>query len=316
MMTIAFLFSFLLVKSYIPINARWTQHGLTVAGGYGRGKATNQLNWPEGLFVDNDQTMLIAAHGVDRIIQWKKDDMNGQVVTGGQGEGTRLNQFNCPTDVLIDKEMDSLIICDLGNRRVMQWSHRSGTTQGEILISNIDCYGLAMDDKRNLYVSDTDKHEVRRYQIGDNKGTLVAGGHGKGARLNQLNQPKYLFADRQQAVYVSDHGNHHVMKWDKDATEKIIIAAGQSEGNALTQLNHPNELFTDTLGVLYVADTANDRVMRWPEGAKEGTAIVGGNGCGKAANQLTRPMGLSFDRNGNLYVVDYGNDRVQRFSTK
>ncbi|CAF4354445.1 unnamed protein product, partial [Rotaria sordida] len=103
-------------------------------------------------------------------------DTNGQVVAGGNGYGNRLDQLNYPSDVLIDKETDSLIICD--TRRVVRWSRRSGTTQGEILIDNICCRGLAMDDQRYLYISDTDKHEVKRYQIGDKNGTIVAGGNG------------------------------------------------------------------------------------------------------------------------------------------
>ncbi|CAF4328367.1 unnamed protein product, partial [Rotaria sordida] len=151
-------------------------------------------------------------------------DTNGQVVAGGDGLGNRLNQLNQPTDVLIDKETDSLIICELGNRRVVRWSRRSGAAQGEILIHNIRCLGLAMDDQRYLYISHTDKNEVRRYQIGDKNGTLVAGGNGKGAGLNQLNYPTYIFVDQQQTVYVSDRDNHRVMKWNKGAKEGIVVA--------------------------------------------------------------------------------------------
>ncbi|CAF4694827.1 unnamed protein product, partial [Rotaria sp. Silwood2] len=176
----------------IPADARWKQKGVTVAGDHGEGDATNQLSWPQGLFVDDDQTIVIADRSNHRIIQWKKGDTNGQVVAGGNGKGERLNQLNGPTDLLIDKETDSLVICDLGNRRVVRWSRRSGTTQGEILIDNVDPLGLTMDDQRYLYISDYKKHEVRRYQIGDKNGTLVAGGNGKGADLNQLNVPSYI----------------------------------------------------------------------------------------------------------------------------
>ncbi|CAF1593376.1 unnamed protein product [Rotaria magnacalcarata] len=91
---------------------------------------------------------------------------NGQVVAGvaaGKRPGSPLDQLICPIDVLIDKWTDSLIICDMGNRRVVLWSRRSGTTQGEILINNIDCWGLAIDDQRYLYVSNYKKHEARRY---------------------------------------------------------------------------------------------------------------------------------------------------------
>ncbi|CAF1306828.1 unnamed protein product [Rotaria sordida] len=241
-------------------------------------------------------------------------DTNGQVVAGGNGQGNRLDQLNYPIDVLIDKETDSLIICDWKNRRVARWSRRSGTTQGEILIDNIICLGLAMDDQRYLYISDPNKHEVRRYQLGDKNGTLVAGGNGKGAGLNQLNYPTYIFVDQQQTVYVSDQNNHRVMKWNKGAKEGIVVVGCQGQGNALTQLSYPQGLFVDTLGTIYVADMVNNRVMRWPKEAKEGTVIVGGNGKEAGANQFNCPWGLSFDRHGNLYVADRSNHRVQRFS--
>ncbi|CAF1216482.1 unnamed protein product [Rotaria sordida] len=251
-------------------------------------------------------------HG--RIVQWKIDDTNGQVVAGGNGQGNRLDQLDGPTDVLIDKAMDSLIICDKENRRVVRWSRRSGTTQGEIFLDKIDCYGLTMDDQRYLYISDDVKHEVRRYQIADKNGTIVAGGNGRGTDLNQLNSPTYVFVDQQQTVYVSDHDNDRVMKWNKGAKEGIVVAGGQEEGNALTELSGPEGLFVDTLGTIYVADSENQRVMRWPTGAKQGTVIVGGNRHGAGANQLGSPKGLSFDRYGNLYVADMVNHRVQRFS--
>ncbi|CAF1323035.1 unnamed protein product [Rotaria sordida] len=241
-------------------------------------------------------------------------DTNGQVVAVGNGHGNRLDQLNYPTNVLIDKETDSLIICDRNNRRVVRWSRRSGTIQGEILIDNIRCYGLAMDDQRYLYITDTNKHEVRRYQIGDKNGTIVAGGNGEDAGLNQFNFPTYIFIDQQQTVYVSDRNNHRVMKWNKGAKEGIVVAGGQGKGNALTQLSYPQGLFVNTLGTIYVADSDNDRVMRWPKGAKQGTVIVGGNGKGAGANQFNYLCGLSFDQHGNLYVVDHWNNRVQRFS--
>ncbi|CAF4489680.1 unnamed protein product [Rotaria socialis] len=300
----------------ISANATWTQNGVTIAGGHGGGNATNQLSSPEGLFVDDDQTVVIVDNKNHRIMQWKNGNTtNGQVVAGGNGAGNGLHQLNDPTDVLIDKETDSLIICDNKNQRVVRWSRRSGTTQGEILIDNIYCHGVAMDDQRYLYVSDRGRGEVRRYQLGENNGTLVAGGNGRGDGLNQLKFPTYLFVDRQQNVYVSDHENHRVMKWNKGAKEGIVVAGGQGAGNALAQLYFPNGIFVDTLGTLYVADYHNNRVMRWTQGEKkQGTVIVDGYGKGSGATQFNSPFGLSFDRQGNLYVADNNNHRVQRFS--
>ncbi|CAF1297582.1 unnamed protein product [Rotaria sp. Silwood1] len=294
-------------------NAKWSQNGITVAGGNGKGSETNHLSLPCGLYVDDDQTIYVADERNHRIVEWKSGATNGKVVAGGNGEGNGAHQLNLPQDVIIDKESDNLIISDGGNRRVVRWPRRNGT-RGEIIISNIPCIGLTMDDNGFLYVVDYKKHEVRRYKIGDTKGTVVAGGNGKGNRLDQLSNPRYVFVDRDHSVYVSDLGNNRVMKWEEGSKQGIVVAGVQGYGNSLTQLNHPQGVVVDQLDTVYVADCGNDRIMHWPKGATQGSVIVGGNRQGAQSNQLYCPIGLSFDRHGNLYVVDWGNSRVQKFN--
>ena len=234
---------------------------MTVAGGNGCGNALNQLNFPGGLDIDDDNRSIVIADFWNRnIVECKIGEKNGKVIAGGRGYGSRLDQLNYPTDVLIDKETNSLFIADRFNRRVLRWSQRQETTHGEVVVDDIDCFGLAMDQQRYLYVSDTGKNEVRRYTIGDKNGIVVAGGNGRGSQLNQLNFPTYLFVDEEQAVYVSDYNNHRVMKWNKGANQGIVVAGRQGHGSALTQLSYPQGLFVDTSGAIYVADAWNDRV--------------------------------------------------------
>ncbi|CAF1348504.1 unnamed protein product, partial [Rotaria sp. Silwood1] len=276
-------------------NAKWAQNGITVAGGNGDGSETNQLNTPLGLYVEDDQTIYVADWLNHRIVEWKSGATNGKVVAGGNG----AHQLNLPEHLIIDKGSDSLIISDYGNRRVVRWPRRNGT-RGETIISNISCAGLTMDDNGYLYVVDEGKHEVRRYKIGDTKGTVVAGGNGQGNRLDQLSEPRYVFIDRDHSVYVSDNENHRVMKWKEHAKQGIVVAGGQGQGNSLTQLHEPEGVIVDQLGTVYVADSRNHRIMRWPKGSTQGNVIVGRNGYGAQSNQLASPMGLSFDRHGNL----------------
>ena len=234
---------------------------MTVAGGNGKGNAINQLCWPHGLDIDDDnQSIVIADCGNDRIVEWKMGASDGKVIAGDRGEGNRLDQLDDPTDVLIDKETNSLFIADLLNRRVFRWCRRQETTQGEVIIDNIYCFGLAMDHQRYLYVSDRVEHEVRRYTIGDKNGIVVAGGNGQGNQLNQLNCPTYLFVDEEQAVYVSDRDNHRVMKWNKGTNQGMVVAGGQGKGSALTHLSHPHGLFVDTSSTIDVAEAWNDPV--------------------------------------------------------
>lgn len=302
------LYSFVLVIPNIPANARWKNNGVTVAGGNGNGRATNQLWLPWSVFVDDDQTLIIADTENDRIMQWKKDETDGIVILGDHVEG---DKFNHPTDVLVDKETNSLIIADNGNRRVVQWFRGDTTKKVEILINNICCFGLAMDQQGYLYVSDGEKNEVRRYRLGNNEGTVVAGGKGKGKGPNQLDLPMHIFVDRQQNVYVSDNNNRRVMKWNKDAKEGVCIEGKLDECFNELYFSDPTGVFVDTLSTVYVADTGNHRLVRCPQSDSWFDEVMGTFGA--TEHEFHHPRGLSFDRYGNIYVVDQENHRVQRF---
>jgi len=295
------------------LDRTWKQEGITIAGGYGFRHQLSQLGYPQGIFIDDDQTIYIADFRNHCIVEWKYHATKGQIVAGGNGRGNKTNQLNCPTDVIIDKEKNSLIICDLGNKRVMQWSRQTNTKNGQTIIENIECCGLTMDTNGSLYVSDLEKNEVRRWNRGDENGTIIAGGNGKGNHFNQLNSPSNIFIDEDCSLYVADSFNHRVMKWLKDATEGIVVAGGNGYGNSLSQLHEPRGIAVDQFGRIYVADFHNDRVMRWWKGAEEGTIVVGRNREGKQSNQFIGPIGLSFDGEGNLYVSDVMNQRIQKF---
>jgi sugar lactone lactonase YvrE len=280
-------------------------NGITVAGGNGNGNKLNQLSYPKGVFIDDDQTIYVADTQNYRIVEWKRNAKTGRIIAGGNG------QLNGPRNVIIDKKNDSLIICDRENSRVVRWSFQN--LEIEDIISNIDCSDLIMDNDGYLYVSDIGKHEVRRWKIGDKDGIKVAGGNNRGNGLNQLSYPYYIFIDQDHAVYISDYNNHRVMKWTKNAEKGSIVAGGHGPGNDLRQLSSPYGIVVDQLGTLYVADSDNHRVMRWLKGATEGSVVVGGNGKGDQPNLLNSPIDLSFDRQNNLYVVDSENHRIQKF---
>ncbi|CAF0784794.1 unnamed protein product [Adineta steineri] len=286
------------------------QNAITVAAGKGKGQKLNQLNFPYGIFVDEKKNIFIADHDNHRIVKWKYFAREGQIIAGENGQGSRMNQLNNPTDVVVDQQNHSIIIADSGNKRVIQWLNG----KQQVLIENIDCFGLTMDKNGFLYVSDYKKNEVRRWKMGEynNEGIVVAGGNGQGNQLNQLNCPTFIFIDEDQSVYVSDRENNRVMKWRKDVEEGRIVAGGNDQGGNLNQLSLPQGVVVDSMGQIYVADCENHRVMRWCEGKVEGEIVVGGNGKGNKSNQLNLPFGLSFDDEGNLYVTELGNHRIKK----
>ena len=306
---------FVVVQLKIPninIDAKWIQNGITVAGGNGQGSELNQLGSPCGIHIDNDQTIYVAECLNCRIVEWKSGATIGRVVAGGNGRGNRSDQLSGSGQVIVDKEGDYFIIKDSNNKRIIRWPRRNGTS-GEVIISNIHCSDLTMDLDGYIYASDIMKDEVIRWKIGDTNVTRVAGGHGNGNKLNQLNGPYWIFVDHDYSVYVSDRNNHRVMKWMKDALEGTVVAGGNGQGDSLKQLSSPQGVIVDQLGTVYVADDGNYRVMRWFKGATQGSIVVGGNGCGDQPNQLNSLQGLSFDQQNSLYVVDNRNNRVQKF---
>ena len=256
-------------------DAQLSRNRVTVAGGNEYGDDTNQLNWPFGLDIhDDNQNLVIADFWNRSVVEWKMRGKNGKVIVGGRGKGNRLDQLYCPIDVLIDKETNSVLITNLENRRVLRWSRRQETTQGEVIVDNISRWRLTIDHQRHLYASDFGKDEVRRYTIEAKNGIVVAGGNGEGDQLNQLNFQTYLFVNEEQAIYMSDWNNHRVMKWNKDAKEDILVTGGQGKGSALIQLFSRQRFFVNTASTLYVADSWNHGVTRLSIAVWQGKVIV------------------------------------------
>ncbi|CAF3270294.1 unnamed protein product [Rotaria socialis] len=297
----------------IPYNAKWRLNAKTVAGGAGPDSTLDRLHCPKGLYVDKSKNLFIADSLNHRIMKYSPDGTIVRRILGKNISGYGSNRLCGPSNIIYNHVSKNFIISDFHNQRILRLIRKTKTCAKEILRGSGYC-GLAMDDDGFLYVSDTERHEVRRYGSGNPLGKVVAGGNGQGSRLNQLNNPTYIFVGPDQAVYVSDSWNDRVVKWDRGATQGIVVAGGQGKGKGKTQLYHPTGLIVDQVGTLYVADYRNNRVMRWYRDASHGNIIVGSIFlAGNKANELSGPEGLAFDHDGNLYVSDSNNHRIQRF---
>lgn len=248
-------------------------------------------------------------------MKFHQNTRNGTRVAGKDMSGYASGMLCGPSGVLFNKRSNSLFICDYHNRRVLEWDYNRCKYK-RVITNNIACGGLAIDKEGAIYVSDTERHEVRRYLPGDRHGVVVAGGNGQGPRLKQLNHPTYIFVTHDQSVYVSDTWNDRVVKWEKNAKEGVIVAGGNGKGKDTNQFNCPTGLLIDRLGAVYVADYWNNRVVRWYEGESKGRVIAGELQGGNKPTQLSCPEGIAFDRNGDLYVADSNNHRIQRFFIK
>ncbi|CAF4147646.1 unnamed protein product [Adineta steineri] len=298
----------------IDNNTKWKRNAITVAGRLPFGNQSNELFGPSIVYVDDDNHCIYIADTVNhRIVRWEFGADKGEIVQRKNQPGNPEIILNKPIDVILDKEKKYLIICNFGNRQVMKWSLYSANQVDPVMIRVIPCWGLAMDNNGDLYVSEWDKHQVRRFYDGDRQGTVVAGGNGQGNQFNQLNQPRYIFVDKDHSVYIADYMNNRVMKWKKNAVQGILIAPRQVSDKNPNSLVQPRGVIVDHMGNIYVSNARTHQITRWSPGKIEATTVAGEKESGWGPTQLINPQSLSFDRQGNLYVVDEKNHRIQKF---
>ena len=141
------------------------------------------------------------------------------------------------------------------------------------------------------------------------QGTVVAGGNGAGAALNQLADAWAVFADDDGNVYVASEDR--VTRWAPGATSGVVVAGGNGSGSNANQVGIATGVYVDKEGNVYVLESGNNRVTRWAPGADSGVTVAGGHGQGAGADQLYYPEGFYVDCGGNFYISDQYNCRVQ-----
>ncbi|CAF0986582.1 unnamed protein product [Adineta steineri] len=150
----------------------YSNKGIVVAGGNGRGDQVNQLNCPTFLFVDEDQSVYISDRDNHRVMKWRKDAKEGTIVAGGNDQGGNLTQLSGPQGVSVD-HLGHIYVADWGNHRVMRWYE--GKKEGEIIVGGIGegfesnrLYwprGLSFDNEGNLYVADFVACRIQKFEI-------------------------------------------------------------------------------------------------------------------------------------------------------
>jgi sugar lactone lactonase YvrE len=172
---------------------------------------------------------------------------------------------------------------------------------------------MFVSNNGDYYFTDGNNHRVVKFAAGTTGYTVVAGGNGAGAGLNQLNNPWGIFVDNANNVYVADQSNHRVVRWAPGATTGIIVAGTGTPGANLNLLNNPTDVWVDNNNQLYVVDRHNHRVVRWAPNATVGILVAGNGVQGGSLSQLNYPFAL-FIKGSDLYVTDTDNHRVVKYS--
>ena len=172
----------------------WLPNGVTVAGGNGLGDKLNQFNSSYGVTVHPDGALFVTDFFNHRVIKWERNALSGIVWTGGECGAIDQGQLCNPTAIASDQAGNLYVAAEYGtDGSVIVF--KNGSTVGRTLIfGNTSFYGIAVDKKGEyLYVGHHRAHRVVKCTLDGRVVGVVAGDHGPGDNLNQLDYRKFFF---------------------------------------------------------------------------------------------------------------------------
>jgi len=272
----------------------------TGVGGYSGdgGPATAaQVNWPEGVAVDEVGNLFIGDQANDRV---RRVDAATGVITTYAGNG---------------------LYGDSGDGGPATAARLNGPG------------GLAVDGEGNLFIADQYNHKVRRVDAATGVITTYAGtgssgysGDGGPATAAQLYQPSDVAVDTAGNLFIADQHNDRVRRVDA-ITGVITTYAGTGDAGYLgdggpataARFDYPVSVAVDGAGNLFIADWNNSVVRRVDAAtgvittyAGTGSSGYSGDGGPATAAQVNWPIAVAVSGAGDLFIADTYNDRVRR----
>ncbi|CAF2952729.1 unnamed protein product [Rotaria sp. Silwood2] len=293
----------------------WNQTGEVVAGTGSYGKNANQLDNPDGLYIDANDTLFISDTNNERVQSWTLGNASGTTVAGNSNglSGLTSTLLNNPVGLTFDKN-GFMYVVDSQNNRVQRFPPNSlvGTTvagqasgsSSTALNSLKRPLGVDVDDDLNVYVADGDNQRVVKWTPNATTGILLIDNGIMGRVYGILLAPNST-----NQVYLSDENRGRIYLWTFNATNPntILNQVNGSIGN----MNMPRGIIYDMYNNLYVADAGKSVIIRYCVNSTVGNTVVGGTGT---TPTLGRPSAIAFDSNYNLYVADESSDQVVKYA--
>ncbi len=273
----------------------------------------SSFSTPTGLDVDGQGNIYVADtdnHAIRKITpSGTVTTLAGNGLLGEEdGEGESAT-FYSPTDVAVTAE-GVVYVADTLNHTIRRIAPDGGVTtlnaQAERAIEWAEGYvesagnykdgklteaqfnepsGLALDEKGNLYVSDTGNHLIRYIDLQAQTVTTVAGmvkdsmyedgepyaagGYVNGdAQQAQFNSPQGIAVTSDGGLVIADTLNHAVRYLNEGQVMTLAGAAEEQYGdqvglNGMNRLHAPSDVAVRQDGGILIADSYNNRIKLW-----------------------------------------------------
>ena len=177
-----------------------------------RGNNAGQFSCPAGVTYLNDDEILIADAGNNRIQQI--DVQTGTVVKSLGKRGASKGQFNFPVDVCLNEE-HHIVVTEYSNNRIQVVSRESesisifGVSGPEKLDHPTSCIPY----KNMFFVSEESDHCIK---TSDQSGTFLYKFGKQGNQDGQFDNPCCMLVDINNNLLVCDQGNNRVQQYSLD----------------------------------------------------------------------------------------------------
>ena len=216
-------------------------------GGDGQLAVHAQLGYPEGLFVTDDEEVLIADSGNHCV---RKIDRNGIISTiagtggkggfNGDGQLATSASLNNPTSVF--QYEHEIYIADQYNQRIRKIDHNgmistiAGT--GKMVRNGDDPTDIGWPlslfiHNDHVYFSDQAHRRIRKFLPNNGIVTTIAGTNKEAVGFNdmlatetKLEAPRGIFIDNDLQIYIADISGNCVWKIDQNGMMRRIVGTG------------------------------------------------------------------------------------------
>jgi hypothetical protein len=269
-----------------------------VAGTGSGGNTATQLNHPDCLVIDANNSLYICDHDNNRIQKWFSGATSG-ITIAGTGAGVSVTLVPHPIYIALDKNgymyvtSDQLhvVLCFPPNSP--NGTIVAGSTQGSALNQLDTPTDMVVDDNLNIFVIDSHNSRVMQWPPNATSGIIMI------SSLLNNNFVGIQFAPNStNEVYMSSTGSNAIYLWTfGQSTPNLTVTIVTSPHPTF---NNPQCLILDPYNNVYVADRDNTRVVRLCGGSTVGIPVVGEQSSTAVPNH---PIDMAFDSNLNMYVV-------------
>lgn len=216
-----------------------------------------------------------------------------------------------PMALALSRNSKRLYVSDYSRQRVFVFDFEAHRVSflGGALRGFKKPLGIAVDDRDNVYVVDSEQRLVRVF---DAEGKFL-----RNIVHDLFERPTGIAVDaKRRRIYVIDSAhrdsqNHmlHIM----DMEEGVCLKHLGGLGNGEAQFFFATNVAVDDDGKVYVTDTLNARVQVFDP---EGRYLREFGARGDTIGRFAHPKGVAVDSFGNLYVVDSTWSNVQIFNQR